>query len=78
MAAASDSEGQKSFLIDAKEWNLLNRSYSVDTDHYMRHLQGKSKNYDVLRGIGDEPSKHHLSKLERQMNVMDFMENSRK
>ncbi len=55
----------------------MNRSNSVDTDNFMRHLQGKSKNYDVLRGLGEEPSNLHLNKLERQMYVMDFMENAR-
>ena len=33
------------------DMTMLNRSYSVDTDHYMRHLWQKGYNYDVLRSL---------------------------
>lgn len=32
----------------------LNRSYSVDTSYYMRHLQRKGNNFDVQLGLKSE------------------------
>ena len=64
-----------------RDWTLLNRSYSVDTSHYLRHLHRKGKNFDVMRGLSksldrDGSPSPHLSKLERQMYVMKFLENA--
>ena len=39
---------------------LLGRSLSVDTDRFMRHLQRKGQNYDVLRSL----DKHHSLRAE--------------
>ena len=58
-----------------------NRSYSVDTDDFIRHL--KSKCYDRYDGGGTSgtetmginfDSLRNLSKFERQLYVIDFME----
>ena len=53
---------------------VMNRSYSVDTSHYRRHLKRKGKNFQVMRGMSlDHQSVSpgpHLSKLERQYYVM--------
>ena len=45
----SDSEMQ--YNLVPTDMTMLNRSYSVDTDHYMRHLWQKGNNYDVLRSL---------------------------
>ena len=62
------------------EMTLVNRSYLVDTDRMFRHLHRKSQNYDVLRGIGEAQAQlgqRPLSKMERQMYVLEYLENAR-
>lgn len=62
--------------MEPSDMTLLGRSLSVDTDQFMRHLQRKGQNYDVLRSLDKHHSLRDLSKLERQMYVMEFMENA--
>ena len=56
------------------DWNLFNshnRSNSIDTDYYMRHLQRKSHNYDKLRGLKRKDSEDldiFKSKPSRSLN----------
>lgn len=67
------------YSFDPEDYTLLNRSYSVDTDHYMRHLHMKSKNYNVMTGLGEgqkQEDLRNLSKLERQLRLMEYMENA--
>ena len=68
----SDCSASKSMIqgysFDPEDYTLLKRSYSVDTDHYMRHLHMKSKNYNVMTGLGEgqkQEDLRNLSKLER-------------
>jgi hypothetical protein len=60
----ADQEDKTTISYD-HDRTLLNRSYSVDTDHYMQHLQMKSKNYDHMRGLRKNESLRNVTKLER-------------
>ena len=41
----------------------LNRSYSVDTSYYMRHLQRKGNNFDVQLNLNSEEKELSLTPL---------------
>jgi len=58
---------------------LLQRSNSVDTDQFLSHLQSKATRYASLRSRDSDGSPVHknLSKIERQMYLMEFMENAK-
>lgn len=60
--------------INLHDWTLNSRS--VDTDTYIGHLKRKSKNYELMRGLGNHESRRNLTKIERRLRVMEFMQNA--
>ena len=63
-------------MNSANVWTVKSRS--VDTVTYISLLKKKSKIYDLMQGLSEQESLRKMSKLERQLRVMEFMENSRR
>ncbi len=63
-------------MTSANVWTVKSRS--VDTVTYISLLKKKSKIYDLMQGLSEQESLRKMSKLERQLRVMEFMENSRR